>query len=132
MNATAYFGNPHERNFRIKHVSQSPYKQHKNAVSPSMTLYGHNFSVEKKKPSEIPELVTFYGSKKTAYDATPSLKRKDENQGGSKAKRKSQLNLDELLQHENRIKTNFSQKIYLKDMRVEGLKDKLQNRKQRF
>lgn len=44
----------------------------------------------------------------------------------------AQLELNELIEFENRIKNNFSQKIYMKDLRVEGLKDRLNERKNKF
>ncbi len=96
-----------------------------------MTLYGHKFSVSKKKTTEIPELLTFYGPKKPIHDASPEPRRKEEFKPVH-GKKKNHLNLDELLQHEHRIKNNFSQKIYLKDIRVDGLKDKLQERRHKF
>lgn len=34
------------------------------------------------------------------------------------------LQLDELIEAEKKIKTNFSQKVFLKELRVEGLKDR--------
>ena len=47
-------------------------------------------------------------------------------------KNKGHLELEELLEYETRIKTNFSQKIYLKDLRVSGMKERVGERKNKF
>jgi hypothetical protein len=47
-------------------------------------------------------------------------------------KAKGLLELNELIEFETRIKNNFSQKICSKDLRVEGLKDRFEERKNKF
>jgi hypothetical protein len=47
-------------------------------------------------------------------------------------KKKGQLELEELIRFEQRIKSNFSQKIYFQDIRIEGIKDKICERKNKL
>lgn len=64
MHSTAYFNSPSDKNqFRIKHVSKSPYKKKVESHLPAaITLYGRKFTKSiGKDPIKIPEMVTFYG-----------------------------------------------------------------------
>lgn len=67
MNATAYFNpTPDKNSFRVKHLSNSPYKKKQETVAAgTMTLYGRKFFKSiGKETQKIPELATFYGKLK--------------------------------------------------------------------
>lgn len=90
MNATAYFNpNAEKSSFRVKHLSNSPYKKKQETVAATMTLYGRKFFKPiGKEPQKIPELATFYGKLKEKTEEKPA---KESKQGRHNFKKKNQL-----------------------------------------
>ena len=96
----------------------------------ALTLYGQKFGFSKEKDEKkVHELMTFYGK---IPKNTEVQRENPKNQSKRHFKTKGGLELNELIEFENRIKNNFSQKIYMKDLRIEGIKDRFMERKNKF
>ena len=133
MRNTAYFNNmPYEKKtFRVKHVSNSPAKKKTEGAqfSGTLTLYGQKLGLSKEKEErKVMELMTFYGK------GPKEGRSKELGKGEIKKniRNRGHLELNELMECETRIKNNFSQKIYLKDLRVSGLKERVSERRNKF
>lgn len=96
-----------------------------------MTLYGNKFKQSPgKEPIKAPELITFYGKlHQVTDDFKGDFKKKDSKRNVKKA---NHLEINELIEFETKIKNNYSQKIYLKDIKIDGLKDKLTERRNKL
>ena len=94
-----------------------------------MTLYGHKFRCINKEPVAQPELVTFYGGG-GAVMAHKETKRDREGKTDRKRKgsKKGHLDLHELMHFEQKIRSTYSQKLSVEDLRVDGVRDRLRER----
>lgn len=75
-------------------------------------------------------MVTFYGK----LQHIAGEQKLDLGRGESKRnfKKGNRLEINELIEFETKIKNNYSQKVYLKDIKTEGIKDRLTDRRNKL
>lgn len=134
MRNTAYFNNVslEKNHFRVKNVSNSPARkktQNTLQFNGALTLYGHQFRAQKEKEQKkVQQLMTFYG--KVVPGDQKGLRSKRESK--RQLNQKGHLELNQLLEFQSKIKNNFSQKKHQADFRIDGMRDRLHERKNKF
>jgi hypothetical protein len=130
------------KDYRIKHLSNSPYKRDyehsptKNNLS--KTLYGNNFLSNNLSTASS----TLYQNKLMKMVEKPSLGETGVGAKGTIHSRdsknekyfhqKNKRDIDNMIQYENNIRMKYNSKINVLDMRVDGFRDKLYDRKNRI
>ena len=93
-----------------------------------MTLYGHKFRCINKEPVAQPELVTFYGGGAVMAHKETKRDREGKTDRKRKGSKKGHLDLHELMHFEQKIRSTYSQKLSVEDLRVDGVRDRLRER----
>lgn len=134
-----------QKEYRIKHFSNSPFKREyeftPTKTSLSKTLYGNTFlsnnlsnmdtassTLYQNKLIKMGERSCPSGSPFAVKGTIHSRQSKNEKYFHQKNKR----DIDNLIQYENNIRLKYNSKINILDIRVDGFKDKLYERKNRI